>query len=240
MHQTRKQPKQNMTKKIIDHIPILVALIIIIGIVKLTLFYRNFSIPIKYFLGFSEITTAIADDLLYVLLAYCITICGKLAVEDLIKTRSIDLKDNKDSLFSLLIIIITIGLIIWRFFFENEYYNKIVIDAVSYFCLFSVIMQIKFIKDFSTHNKEFIFFLYFFFTTLLGIVSITSFEIKSVINGKYKGTKIVTNDMTYVSSDTTYYIGQTEKYVFIYNTSKHCLVLPISNVKQFDIYINEK
>lgn len=61
-----------MTKKIVEHIPVLTALIIVIGVIKLTLYYQNFGISIKYFIGLSEIATTVADDLLLFILMYAV------------------------------------------------------------------------------------------------------------------------------------------------------------------------
>ena len=100
-------------------------------------------------------------------------------------------------------------------------------------------MQTKFGKNFIEKNKEFTNVLYIFALTLVAVVNMTSREIKLVTSGKYNGTKVTTSDTTYVSNDTTYYIGQTDKSLFLYNTSNHCIVVPISTIKQLDIYINK-
>lgn len=229
-----------MTKKIIEHIPILTALIIVIGIIKLTLFYHNFSVSIKYFIGFSEIATTIADDLLFLLLIYAALSTIELVFRDMKPNFTLfSSQDKKNLFYSGLFVIINIGLIIWGIL-EKEYYRQIVNSAYSYFFFFLTLMQTKFAKEYFNKNKDFSFILYFFLLALLSVVNITSREIKSVVNGKYKGTTIVTNDTTYTSTDSSYYIGQTEKYVFVYSTSKHCIIIPVSTIKKLDIYNNEK
>lgn len=97
-------------------------------------------------------------------------------------------------------------------------------------------MQTKWGKEFTEKNREVSFIAYFFLLTTLNVLFMTSREVKSVENGKYKDTKIVTDNKIYVSSDTSYFIGQTDKFVFIYYTSKHCTVLPISSIREFDIH----
>ena len=229
-----------MTKKIIDHIPVLTALIIVIGIIKLTLFYQNFLVPIKYFIGFSEIATTIADDLLFLLLIYAVLKSIELVFRDMRPNFTLFSSQDKMNLYySVLFVIINVGLLIWGIL-EKEYYRKIVNSSYSYFFLFLTLMQTKFAKEYFDKNKDFLFILYFFLLALLNIVNITSREIKSVVNGKYKGTTVVTNDTTYTSTDSSYYIGQTEKYVFFYSTSKHCIIVPVSTIKKLDIYNNEK
>jgi hypothetical protein len=228
-----------MTKKIIEHIPILTALIIVIGIIKLTLFYQNFSVPIKYFVGFSEVATTVADDLLFLLLIYAVLKTIELLFKDVKPNFTLfSSLDRLNLFYSVLFVIINVGLLIWGIL-EKEYYRKIVNSAYIYFFLFLTLIQTKFAKEYFEKNKEFLFILYFFLLSLLSIVNMTSREIKSVVRGKYKGTTIVTNDTTYISTDSSYYIGQTEKYVFLYSTSKHCIILPISTIQRLDIYTNE-
>ncbi len=125
-----------MTKKIIYHIPILTALVIIIGIIKLTLFYQNFSVPIKYFIGFSEIATTIADDLLSLLLIYAVLKAIELVFKDMRPNFTLFSSQDKLNVFySLLFVLINIGLVIWGIL-ETEYYRKIVNSAFSYFFFF--------------------------------------------------------------------------------------------------------
>ena len=61
-------------------------------------------------------------------------------------------------------------------------------------------------------------------------------DITSIETGKYKGTIITTSDITYISNDSTYFIGKTEKYVFIYKSKENgTLVIPTESVKQMFI-----
>lgn len=228
-----------MTKKIIENIPLLTALIIIIGIIKLTLFYHNFSLPINHFISISEIANTVAGDLLFFFLFYAVLKTIEIIAKDVKPGFTLFSSNDKTNLlFSLLFVFINIGLVIWGLF-EKEYYRKIVHDAYIYFFFFITLMQTKLGKEFIVKNKDFSLILYLFALSLVGVVNITSREIKSVINGKYKGTKIVTTDTVYISNDTTFYIGQTDKNLFLYNSSKHCIVVPISTIKLLDIYINE-
>jgi hypothetical protein len=148
-------------------------------------------------------------------------------------------KDKASIIFSILILIANAVLIIWGLL-EKEYYRQIVNSAYTYFLLFITIRQTKFIKEFFEMNKEFSFFLLFLASTLIHVVNTTSRELKSVINGKYDGTKIVTNDTTYISSKSCYYIGQTDKYLFMYQPPKLCIILPTSTIKQIDFYIDKE
>src|SRR6186713_2761629 len=53
-----------MLQKFWNSIPQLSIAIIILAIIKMTLYYYNFDVPIKYFIGISELGLLIADDLL--------------------------------------------------------------------------------------------------------------------------------------------------------------------------------
>ena len=50
-------------------------------------------------------------------------------------------------------------------------------------------------------------------------------------------TKIYTNDSTYISESSNYFIGKTEKYYFIYNKDKKSsLVIPEREVSKFELH----
>jgi len=232
-----------MTKKIIEHIPLLTVLIIILGVVKLTLFYHNFSVPIKYFLGITEIAITIADDLLFFILIYVVIRAVEIVMKEIKPNFSlIPLFSSKD--FSVyftnsLFLIINLAIIIW-IFLEKEYHRKIVAYTYAHFFFLITVMQTKKAKDFFDNNKELRIILYFFAIGLVTVVTMASTEISWVANGKYKGTKITTNDTTYVSTDSSYYLGQTENYIFFYVDQNHYIAIPASTVKRLDMRISNR
>lgn len=228
-----------MTKRALENIPLITGLVIIIGIIKLNLYYQNFDVPINNFISVSEIATTVAVDLLFFLLIYTALKTIQIFIKDVKPDFTLfSSKDSENLIFSLIFVFINIGLFVWGLF-EKVYYRRIIHDAYTYFFLFITLMQTKFGKNFIEKNKEFTNVLYIFALTLVAVVNMTSREIKLVTSGKYNGTKVTTSDTTYVSNDTTYYIGQTDKSLFLYNTSNHCIVVPISTIKQLDIYINK-
>ncbi len=216
----------------------LTALIVIIGIIKLSLYYQNFSINIKDFIGFSEIAISVAGNLLFLIFLYFFLKGVELVIKDMRPNFILFGSGDRLNLwYSGLIVITNLGLTIWTLF-DKPYYLQIINTSAIFFFFFFTFLQTKFAKEIFDKNKDFLVIIYYFILALINIISITSGEIKSVINGKYKGTIIVTKDTTYISSDTSYYIGQTEKYVFFYHSSKHCEVLPLSNIKRIDIHTN--
>jgi len=79
-----------------------------------------------------------------------------------------------------------------------EFYKKILFKYLTKTGLFSIIILALF---------------------LAALIFKTGVEIEKVENGKFAGTKIITADTTYTSTKTYYFIGKTEKFVFIYNAN---------------------
>jgi hypothetical protein len=227
-----------MIKRIIGQIPLYTALILIIGIIRLTLYYQNFSVPIKYYIGFSEIATSIADDLLLFLLFYGLLKGIEILVKDMRPGLGSSMNEKTSHIFPIIMILGNTGLFVWNLL-EKEYYLRLVCLTLIYFLLFISILGTKFAKEFISRNKDVAFILFFFILTLVNMVISTSSEIRRVSRGKFAATRIITNDSTYISNDTSYFIGQTEKYVFFYYASKHCLIIPTSTVKILDIRIRQ-
>jgi len=76
----------------------------------------------------------------------------------------------------------------------------------------------------------------------LGLIAlaliIAHLDISQVDRGKFFGTKIVTNDSStnHISDKNHYYIGKTDKYLFIYNsTDTSTSIINIQEVKTFDL-----
>jgi len=73
--------------------------------------------------------------------------------------------------------------------------------------------------------------------TLLG--TRTSNDIRHVEHGMYKSTIIKTKDSTYISTDSSFFIGKTEKYVFIYNKKDSTTtIIPTESVELITMKIN--
>jgi len=225
-------------KGIVEHLSIFTALIFILGLIKLTLFYKNFSISIKSFIGVSEIATSVSDDLLFLVLIFLVLVAARIVIKDTeIKFTLFVFQDKRNLIFSVFIVLVNISLLVSSFY-QKEYYQQIFNSALTYFFLFVTLMTTRMGKDFSERHKDLFFTLYIFLFALLHIIGVTSKEIRSVVNGKYYGTEIVTADTTYTSTAASYYIGQTDKFVFVYDSSRHCKVIPVSSIKQMDIHTN--
>jgi hypothetical protein len=65
-------------------------------------------------------------------------------------------------------------------------------------------------------------------------------DIQETEKGKYVGTKVITEDSTYISTNNNYYIGQTSNYVFIFNKKQNqSTIIPVSNIKRIELLIKE-
>lgn len=126
-----------MTKKLSVLIPTLTGLVVILAIIKLTLFYQNFSVPIKYFIGISEIAITISDDLLMLSLYYAVLkIFEILLLEHRYRFAFLFQSDITRSVYDILLYVLNIAALI-LFFFETEFYRKIVDVALIFFSIVS-------------------------------------------------------------------------------------------------------
>ena len=141
--------------------------------------------------------------------------------------------------------------------------NPILIFSILVIIIFSLFISQSYVKDYSLKLLLW-FFIFFFFAavifhlwltlerTILGdrlalivgvtsltiasLLAVTGFNIERVEDGKYDGTIIKTEDSSYVSNRESFFIGKSEKYVFIYNTKDtSTLVIPTESIKQMRI-----
>jgi len=242
-----------MLKKLGSYLPHLSIAIIVLSLIKTFLYYLNFNVPIKYFISLSELGLAIADDLLLVVplalvfflydhffrqetdLSKYVVDTSKLTEQEI---QRIDKSNNRIKRnIKRVFIIIEIGLFIFGIT-QDVFSDKIVIFMLFIGLIFMYIILFKNEKlgviissgNISTSIYVFIFFI------LFGL-KIES-DISGVVKGKkFTGTIIKTADSTYTSTDSAYYIGQTEKYIFFFNEKdKHTTVIPDGEVKKLELY----
>lgn len=195
-------------------------LIIILSLAKQFLYFNRFNVPINYFFSFSEIWLLLTDDMFFLIFILVLFLMGfsvlKKQENSGIVPNGLKLSKGEkivDIIFkSIMLLLISFSII--RIFTVPIYTTKINLSIVV-----SLIVCISFIFWWPKQK-------YFNSTglVLLGLIMIlsivglrTSFKIDSVVNGKYKGTIIKTADTTYFSNDTSFFIGKTERYFFIYN-----------------------
>jgi hypothetical protein len=271
--------RKEILKKLTLTIPQLSVLIIIIGIIKQIIYYNAYHVPIKYFLGLSELGVIISDDLIYVIIIVTISsviglfftrfysgfdkkrdgkifdeIANKIKLEgkskEEIHTEIVSEYSKKSSkvyrIPNLIFKILSIAsfiVIMFMIFQTNLYYKRL--DYSTLLIFSSELIIISFIS-FATLYKLFgkslaivivIALSFNLFTTLLTRISN---EIESVENGRYTGTIITTKDEKSDTSNAThYFIGKTEKFVFIYNKKDSTTaIIPTDDIKK--IILKEK
>lgn len=248
-------------KKILTNIPIATIIIITIGIFKQILYYQNFDLAIKYYLGFSEIGVIVSDDLLYILSFLLVmsifpylnwsknsALGERKEMEKWHSDLRVKLKTEKaykeyinKGMFStkrdkiiLTIFIIAIGTTIYEAMTIISWnYSKYLILAAYISFMFSLFINLHFPdRLFPNYPNTAFYILLLFFC----IVCKTGLDIDAVDNGRFKNTIIRTTDTTYISSDTSYFIGKTDKYYFVYNTKDTTtIVIPSETVKSAKI-----
>ncbi|MBP6023655.1 hypothetical protein [Ferruginibacter sp.] len=195
-------------------------LIIILALTKQLVYYNNFNIPISYFLGFSEIWLLITDDMFYLLGIILVFLWG---FETIRKNEQSKLKigNKKPSIIekvsNVILKLMFLGYAVYGIivlFMAPDYTIKVngAIAALLCTTIFLTILKID-NPEFSLTGFAALSIVIIFTVVTLKI----NFKIKSVENGKYKGTIIKTADSTYISTDSSFSIGKTEHYVFIYN-----------------------
>lgn len=241
-----KQPEKE-NRKINFYIPEISALIIIFGLARQLLYYSNFNLPIKYFIGISELGLIIADNIfvqtiiVIVAIFWADTESNKKRLSKNNQRLVISEKNVKIVTYILiLIILIVLGYFIVT---GKHFYNQIFLIAIFvYLVLLSIVVDDNSrLKNYLVTNKLFLPFLIVlgFSVNLIGSIST---ELESVEKGKYFGTKITMNDSTkYTSNRNSYFIGKTEKYVFIYNAGDTTTtILNADDIKIIDLKISKQ
>ncbi len=246
MEETTVQKKQNPLLEGAGVLPRLSIVIIIISLVFHLVYYKHFGLPIKYFMNFSELGIAISDDLVFIILTYVVLIVFTLLNVKLGKfferpNTNIKSKETKKKLYSDPIFqrmwIATLLVIQLLFMFIIKDRSLVVFDLFISFIFGSSILNFLLKNDDYDRggilgNRNYSFISVF----VLALSMRLSHDINLVEGGKYKGTIITTSDTTYISNDSTYFIGKTEKYVFVYKVKDSgTLVIPTESVKQMFI-----
>lgn len=277
------QKPNDLLKNLVANIPLITLYILIFGIIKQLLFYRNFHLPIKYFLGLTEIGLIVSDDLIISVITILLSsIISYLLMTNSFKRKSIETyssnetykTSNTTSLTERIVantdrinkiedyvnrletqqnleitqkkrvqkIMKISGIIIsitsfFLIIYVDHYYNKL-------FCIVSLLigillsishLLINWLKDAKVSILSF----YVYNSSFLLIITLilnTGTELINVESGKYNNTLIVTSDSTYTSTASNYFIGRTEKYVFIYNVKDtSTTIIPTESIKKITL-----
>lgn len=248
-----------MLKKIWSSLPQLSLIIIILALLKNFLYYFNFHVPIKYFIGLSELGLLVAGDLF--MLVPLFLLMYLFSLEDVTKKsikKENTISDEKKAipkpivnkgkfsrlLFWVMPTIVMAFIILLMFvvpvvilFKSNSFSDKLLFGSMLIGEIVIIIFMAKsemLEKLISSDGTMISVFITFF---IMVFIAQTSLEIQSVEKGEYKGTKIITSDSTYLSTDSAFYIGQTTNFIFFYNKKDmHTTVIPTREVKKLELY----
>ncbi|MBN8673667.1 MAG: hypothetical protein J0L56_06010 [Chitinophagales bacterium] len=200
--------------------------------------------PIKYFLGWSELWLILSDQLLLLVPFIGAMFYGNYLMIILHerrqkKPREIEYRKSKtDIIFQTILGLLGIFILI-KLFIADYYVNRVsLISSLGLVLLF--FLSVEFDEHHNYKLNKSIWIVCSFGIFLYTIIQLTVLEIKSTEKGKYNGSYIVTKgNKEYHSTDSSYYIGKTENYVFIYNRNqKSATVIPSEEIKE--IYLKAR
>lgn len=246
----QQEQKETLIKKVLGYIPAFSILIITFGIIKKYIYFDYFGIDITSYLSVSELWLSASDDLLAITVGIIIFIFHAILLSKIekkqIKITPNHLKNKEPKepsaretnwikIFSITGIIIMICLIYFYFFSDTKRVSYISLFVLLIAALFTLVLHFtdtpngKFNFTASISMVIFVFIIIYIFLSTLN-------KAESAERGLYIGTVIKTQDSCYISTDTSFYIGRTNNYLFILNKRKKNLtILPSDNV----IYISE-
>jgi lysylphosphatidylglycerol synthetase-like protein (DUF2156 family) len=213
-----------MFEKLSKYLKDLSILLVVFGLLRQLIYYTNFQIPIRMFMEWSELWLSISNDLIYIIPLAILSIIGFENISDNVKPAS-TVKNKLIKYIFLSLIVGTILAAVYYLWIANYYYNRIqMILAIS--------LGVYFIALFTNHSKMITgkgFFGFSFGIMIFMLTLVTTLDIRSVQNGRYKGTVIETEKETYISNDTSYFIGKTKDFVFIYRPRDFSTIIIPSN-----------
>ncbi len=236
-------------------VPYFIPACIFLGILKLLIFYKSFSIDIVYFIGFSEILMSFLNNLwLYIimitapLLLYFLFFKNEGQASNqkfterlnLTTKQRLNLAFTKNSLTDFLAFISLFPLLSMVIFFPFLF--RYLILAVSQFIfrfLFNEwrVMEVKSGKDFDSLVQAIALASSFIVMLVIGVAF---WETDEVRLGKYNNTKVVFKDATVIADTNNIFVGKTENFIFFYNRiSKAPIVYKSSDLLRIEYHIGE-
>lgn len=235
--------KENIFKEISSTLPFLTVMVIALGLFRQLAYYGNYNLPIKYFLNITEIGLLVSSDILFSVLVFLflslyISFLENIKNNKILNTTT-DIKVNRTLDNNILLLVlkiccgVTMMILCVSFFIVKEYQSKLEIIGYLIFIAYwyFVITFFKYFKNHLIKTKNLVIHSGVSLLFLL-VVFFTSYELNFVEKGKYTGTIIKTVDSSYISTDSSYFIGKTSEYVFIYNKlKKSTTIIPSSKIE---------
>jgi uncharacterized membrane protein len=242
-----------MLKRLGELLASISVMILVVGLIQQTLYYFRFNLPIKYFIGLSEIGLIISDDLISISLIFgCFLLMvilfanktvswehekahfeASIKAEEALANKK-EWKRNRILTNVTFIIFSCVSVFLWAF--SKSYFNKCFGLFFTILVLDLLVLEYgkKLIYQNLSRSSMFAVFIASIF--IAAMIAKTGLQVMQVEKGKYVGTKIFTGDSTYVSDSAHYFIGKTEKFVFIYNVSDSSTdILPADKVEKIQL-----
>ena len=250
---TREKEELDFTK----YIPFVSAGLMLLGVTKLTFYYGHFGVNILSFLEFDEILTSFLRDIVsvYFMLGFFIfyTISSSSNPESI--TEKFFTKEKRQYFIRTTAVLILFCFFMTtavRYIIKSFQSNKSDMSVLAGGVMVAILYILVFRYVYTRHTSKLMRQLSITFGIILicGVfVSLEShFESTAVEKGKANfGTRIIFNNETFlndsshvfVSDSSTYYIGKTKNYIFIYNEREYFTsVYPMSNVISIDLKRN--
>jgi len=199
---------------------------VLCGILKVFIYFKLFGIFIFEFFDLKEVVTLFANNLL----AY-------FAI--LIFTSSLFVFNSElTGIYKFLIpAAFTIFSIIYYFLRKNIFVYETILQNLMFWILFFVLKELLTKANSYIDNYELI----SIYVLAIFLMSLSIFSIINAFNEFYKvkykkyysKTELEFENSSFTSNDYKYYIGKTDKYIFIYdNAIKSCEVIPTSRLKK--------
>lgn len=221
------------------NLPIGTLLIVFLSSIKLVVYYKIFNISIVDFIGIQEIITSFIDDLLYYCIVFGITIFLNFTEFTSNQESKIDFsvyKKERNIVLSLMAFIL-IGVLYMFFFDGDSLYQKVAFLGISSYIL---ILLIMFLMRFTIYITP-----YWIFMTI-SIISYTTIfayieAYKIIGNENNEEYQILFKDNKIETNDNIKFLGNTEKYIFIYNISKDkTSIIDNSEIMEINVFKSQK
>lgn len=228
-----------MFSRLKEYIPFVAPIIIALGIIKQMFYYHAFNIQILNFLEVGEVLILFMSDALLLLL-FIVPPMIMLLVADFQVTKQTTLFGESQTMldllfkfFSLLGILLflysaTMMIVYWNNYFEKTLFGLVL--AVSILLMYVYRLSLHAANE--TAKKILLTIVVFGFIVHQVLVN-TNKEARRAYNGRYIGTIIKTKDSTYISDPTTFYVGKTKEYSFLYNKKKNsAIIIPNGEIEK--------
>jgi hypothetical protein len=226
-------------KKYLEYWPLYSLVIILLSSFKVMLFFGAWNIEFEQFASLKDMSLQLIKPAFLMIMALIygfVYYHFEKSTTNNLPDFIIEKQSNYRNIVRKILCIICAILFIAKLIFLDKHptpYSDILINvALGLFCLVYIIFAffLKFILNLNLENGIiYIFGLLFgfIFTILLKV----SFEVHEINKGLYSGTVIETKEYKHISTEASYYVGQSNNSIFIFNTSDSSVsIIPVSEV----------